>query len=74
MTYDDSVPVLRVVRGEPSDEEVAVLVTVLHAVRSAAAAAKRPAPTSRWSDRSSLLRRYPPRGRDAWRSSARAQR
>lgn len=66
-------PVLRVVRGEATPEEVAALVSVL------AAAARpgqephdgAPPPLSRWADRSRLLRRIPRAGPGAWRDSSR---
>jgi Acyl-CoA carboxylase epsilon subunit len=61
-------PWLRVVRGEPTPEELAALVTVL-AARSAAAA---PAPVVRsaWADPARRLGRTHRPGRGAWRRSA----
>jgi hypothetical protein len=79
----DSKPFLRVVRGDPSPEEVAALVAVLTA-RARAAAASRAAASragagagaapSRWADRSRLVRAAlagapRPRGPGAWRAS-----
>jgi len=64
---------LEVVRGEPTDAELAALVTVLVARASAAAAAEpspRSAPRSRWSDRSWLMRSSLSPGPGAWRRSA----
>jgi hypothetical protein len=66
-------PVLRVIRGDASPEELAALVSVL----GTAARAGRPAPSgpeptlSRWADRTRLLRRIPPPGPGAWRDSTR---
>jgi hypothetical protein len=61
-------PLLRVVRGSPSDEELAALVAVLTA--AAGPDAIRPVPRSNWSDRSALLRRPLRPGPTAWRASA----
>ncbi|MQA87657.1 MAG: acyl-CoA carboxylase subunit epsilon [Streptosporangiales bacterium] len=67
-------PILRVVRGNPSPEQVATLVAVLAARTRAAEAARGFARTARppsaWRDRSRLLRTDPPRGPGAWRRSA----
>jgi Acyl-CoA carboxylase epsilon subunit len=60
-------PLLRVVRGEPSPEELAALVAVL-AAGTAAAPAARP-PRSAWSDPARLLGVHAP-GPSAWRRSA----
>jgi len=62
-------PLLRVVRGEPSDEELAAVTAVLLA---AAARAEEPPPARRsaWADRSALMRRTPYPGPGAWRASA----
>ncbi|MDA0567598.1 acyl-CoA carboxylase subunit epsilon [Streptomonospora sp. S1-112] len=68
-------PFLRVVRGDPSPEEVAALVAVLtaraRAVRAARAArgAAREAPPSGWCDRARLVRRPPAPGPGAWRAA-----
>ena len=57
----------RVVRGTPSDDELAALTVVLLA---AAAPADAPAPEpSAWTDRASLMRRPLPVGPGAWRTS-----
>jgi Xaa-Pro aminopeptidase len=61
-------PMLRIVRGEPSDEEVAALVAVLSA-RSAATAAPEPQARSAWSDRAALLRKPMLPGPGAWRAA-----
>ena len=66
-------PVLRLVRGEPSPEELAALVTVL-AARAAAAAAEAPGHPAQvprvWNDRSRLVRRPLTPGPGAFRASA----
>ena len=61
-------PLLRVVRGEPSDEELAALTAVL--LGAAAARAADSPRRSAWADRSAGMRRplYP--GPGAWRASA----
>lgn len=61
-------PVLRVVRGEPTAEELAALIVVLAA--RAAAIEPPPPPASAWRDRSQLVRRPLAHGAGAWRSSA----
>ena len=63
-------PLLRVVRGDANPEEIAALVAVLLAARSAVDDVA-PEPTrSAWSDRSALLRRPLHPGPGAWRRSA----
>ncbi|HUB22451.1 MAG TPA: acyl-CoA carboxylase subunit epsilon [Streptosporangiaceae bacterium] len=71
---DPDRPVLRVVRGDATPEEIAAVVAVLLS-RSAAASGggappARPAPSA-WADRSRQLRRPLFPGPDAWRRSAR---
>jgi hypothetical protein len=71
----DAAPVLRVVRGDATAEEIAALVAVL-AARSAAAAAQAAAAArgrrvSRWGDRPAMLRRPLSHGPGAWRASGR---
>ena len=66
----DSGPVLRVIRGDATPEEIAAVVAVLLA-RSAASDASssaRPAPSA-WAARSRLLRRPLHPGPGAWRRS-----
>lgn len=73
----DAAPVLRVVRGDATHEEVAALVAVIAAKTAAAAAAAqavaaaRSRSVSRWADRPALLRRPLSHGPGAWRASAR---
>jgi Acyl-CoA carboxylase epsilon subunit len=66
-------PLLRVVRGEPTPQELAALVTVL-AVRATAVPAggsgSEPV-RSAWQDRARYLRTTLPHGTGAWRASAR---
>ncbi|MGN6795814.1 MAG: acyl-CoA carboxylase epsilon subunit [Streptosporangiaceae bacterium] len=66
-------PFLYVVRGEPTDAELAAVVAVLAAragAASAQAAAPTPAPRSSWSDRPRLMRESISPGPGAWRRSA----
>ena len=64
-------PLLRVVRGEPTDEELAALVAVLAAgARTSAGGTGTPAPVSRWASRADAVRAPAPVGPDAWRTSA----
>ena len=69
-------PVLRVVRGNPDDDEVAALTAALASVAAASAAQAEPrrAPLSLWADRSARLRPAAgglplPPGPNAWRAS-----
>ncbi|MWA06630.1 acyl-CoA carboxylase subunit epsilon [Actinomadura sp. LD22] len=75
MTAEDR-PFLQVVRGDPSAAEIAALVAVLTARARAAAAARDGGEprTSRWADRTRLVRATVsggprPRGPGAWRAS-----
>ena len=66
-------PMLRVVRGDPSQDELAALVTVIAARVQQRAAAQRCRPEfphSAWTDRSRLVRQPVRPGRGAWRASA----
>ena len=63
-------PVLRVIRGDATPEEIAAVVAaLLSRAASDAPAPARPAPSA-WSDRSRLLRRPVHPAPDAWRRSA----
>jgi Acyl-CoA carboxylase epsilon subunit len=63
-------PVLRVVRGDATPEEIAAVVAVLLSrPASDLGTPTRPAPSA-WTDRSRLLRRPLFPGPDAWRRSA----
>ncbi|WP_410656373.1 acyl-CoA carboxylase subunit epsilon [Amycolatopsis sp. lyj-112] len=63
-------PLLRVVRGNPSDAELAALTAVVAA--ASVARAPRPAPKrdSWWADKTSLVRAELAPGDGAWRASA----
>lgn len=61
-------PVLRVVTGEASDEELAALLTVVLA-RTAPAAEQRPARAG-WADPAARVRQPLPAGFGAWRSGS----
>ena len=71
MVTDADGPVLRVIRGDATPEEIAAVIAVLlaraAAVADAAPAAPRP---SAWADRGRLVRRPRFPGPDAWRRSA----
>ena len=62
-------PLLRVVRGEPTAEELAALVAVVTA-RAAAGAGDRPRRRTAWNDPTRLVRGPVHRGPDGWRASA----
>jgi Acyl-CoA carboxylase epsilon subunit len=59
---------LRVVRGEPSDAEVAALTVVLAAAAAGTAASPRPRVVDRWSDPAARLRVPLHPGPGAWRA------
>ncbi len=65
-------PVLRVVRGEPSADELAAIVAVVTATmasaRARAASAERDGPTA-WTDHAAQLMPLPRPGPGAWRRS-----
>lgn len=63
-------PYLRVVRGEPTSEELAALVAVLAVRATAGSDGPPPATASAWTDRSLLVRRPVAHGPGAWRASA----
>ena len=65
----DRRPVLRVLRGNATPEEIAAVVAVLLSRSAAAEPPPRPAPSA-WADRSRLLRRPLSPGPGAWRRSA----
>jgi Acyl-CoA carboxylase epsilon subunit len=62
-------PVLRVVRGDATPEEIAAVVAVLLSRPALAEPRPQRAPSA-WADRSRLLRRLLFPGPDAWRRSA----
>ena len=61
-------PVLRVVRGEPSADELAALVAVL-TTRSVSGAALAPPRRTAWNDPARLVRQPVYAGPGAWRAS-----
>jgi hypothetical protein len=62
-------PLLRIVKGDPTPEEVAALVTVVSAAAAAEASAKDRRPTPEWSAQHRKLRRPHLHGAGAWRAS-----
>jgi acyl-CoA carboxylase epsilon subunit len=62
-------PLLRVVRGDATPEEIAALVAVLAARSGGEAPAPPRSVKNTWSDRSRLLRRPLATGPGAWRAS-----
>ena len=61
-------PVLRVVKGDATPEEVAALAAVIAAMGSGSAVEK-PTPRSTWADPTYRMRTTLPHGPGAWRSS-----
>lgn len=61
---------LRIVRGTPSDEELAALTVVISAAVSRAAASTPPRRRSAWGDPATRLRTRLDAGPGAWRASA----
>ena len=61
-------PQLRIVRGNPSDEEIGALVAVLSALGTAEAPAQPPR-RSAWSERRALVREPLAHGPGAWQAS-----
>jgi len=64
-----SEPVLRVISGDPSPEELAAVLAV---VLRPQATVVEPEPASQWNDRSHALRTPLTPGPHAWRASARS--
>jgi acyl-CoA carboxylase epsilon subunit len=66
-------PLLRIVKGDPTPEEVAALVAVVSAMSAGAAeaAAKDKGPKPEWSAHHRKLRATHRHGAGAWRNSAR---
>jgi len=59
----------RIVRGEPTDEEVAALTVVLAAAAASAVTTAPAAVRDRWSDPAARLRMPPRPGPGAWKTS-----
>jgi hypothetical protein len=70
---EETAPLLRIVKGDPTPEEVAALVAVVSALAAGAAeaAAKDQAPKPEWSANRRKLRTTYRHGHGAWRASAR---
>jgi hypothetical protein len=65
------VPYLTVVRGDPTDAELAAVVAVLAARAESGTVAAAAAWPSEWAGRHRLVRQPVPAGPGAWRASAR---
>jgi hypothetical protein len=65
-------PVVTVTRGRPAPAELAAVLTVLLAIRTAAghSPAAESGPSAQWADRSRSLAGIPRPGPGAWRASA----
>jgi hypothetical protein len=64
------VTVLRVVRGNPTPEELGAVVALLAARSAGPVAEEETAAPSLWNAKAPLLRRPLPHGEGAWRASA----
>jgi len=66
-------PLLRIVKGDPTPEEVAALVTVVSAMRAGAeeSSGKQRKPSSEWAAHRHRVRGTHRHGPGAWRASAR---
>ena len=64
-------PTLRVVRGEPTPEELAVVTALVTAAAATGDAAPAPAQRGRWADPAWAMRIPLPAGAGAWRNSLR---
>ncbi len=71
MTDEQSTPSLRVVRGEPTAEELAVLTAVISAAAADGPPAPEPLRRGRWNDPARQHRRMPDPGPGAWVSTFR---
>ena len=69
-TPEERRALFRIVRGAPSDEEVAALTVVLATATTGAAESPRPRVVDRWSDPAARLRVPLHPGPGAWRASA----
>ena len=63
------VPLLQVVKGEPTAEELAALTVVVAALSQRRPARRRPLPVGGWSARAGLLRRPLQPGPGGWRAA-----
>ncbi|GAA3606979.1 acyl-CoA carboxylase subunit epsilon [Microlunatus ginsengisoli] len=69
----DGAPVISVVRGNPTPEEIAAVVLVLTAGRAEEAATRSPSPTGQWAAYWRSLRTPIAPGPGSWRQSGRTQ-
>jgi len=69
VTSNEARAVLRIVRGEPTDDEVAALVTVVAALAARTAGTTPPASRSQWRNRARNIRPPIGPGPGAWRAS-----
>jgi Acyl-CoA carboxylase epsilon subunit len=68
---DGAVSALRIVRGEPTDEELAVVTALVTAATSGASGSSGPAPRrGRWNDPAAAHRRPWRAGPGGWRATA----
>lgn len=65
-----SPPLLTIVRGDATPEEIAALTVVLHSVAAAPAEPAAPRPRPQWSAPYRAVRRPLDTGRGAWRASS----
>ncbi|WP_372734205.1 acyl-CoA carboxylase subunit epsilon [Nocardioides sp.] len=66
MTAENPAPVLRIVKGEPTPEELAALVSVIAGMGGGA---ETPKPSPQWSAHHRKVRTTLPNGPGGWRSS-----
>jgi acyl-CoA carboxylase epsilon subunit len=64
-------PLLRVVRGEPTAEELAALTVVVAALSQQGRPRRRPAPVGAWSSHGDAHRSTPRPGPGGWRAAGR---
>ena len=64
-------PALRVVRGEPTPEELAVLIALAGAAGDSGSAEPEPPARGRWNDPAGTFRRTALAGPGGWRAAAR---
>lgn len=70
-TQQTPAPVIEVVSGSPTTEEVAALVTVIAAASSSGETSTEPSP-KQWASHRRIARGALQHGRNAWRTSSRA--
>ncbi|MGH3415189.1 MAG: acyl-CoA carboxylase subunit epsilon [Actinocrinis sp.] len=70
VSAESAPPVFSVVRGEPTDEELAALITVIASLRGAEDEEPAPRTTSGWTDRARYVRTPLRPSPNGWRASA----